>query len=220
MIEQRVKATIAVREDMAVPKLGRRERSKLEKRNKIVDAAKLLFRTKGFDATTTLEIAERADIGSGTLFLYAPTKDDLLVMVFHDEIMAITRRAIKTIPSNKTIIEKMMHVFNIMVLYHEQDMVLSRIIIKLLIVPPSIDRIADVKEMLDVVHDSISDMLKNGKTSKTIKPDINTNLVAKILFSIYYMDLILWLSGHMDKDQFLAELTQKLKIAIDGIRFS
>ena len=36
--------------------------------NASVAAARELFRTKGFEQTTTSEIAERADVGKGTLF--------------------------------------------------------------------------------------------------------------------------------------------------------
>jgi len=61
--------------------LGRRERNKLEKRERILAAASDLFAERGVDEVTTQEIAERADIGSGTLFLYAKSKGELLLMV-------------------------------------------------------------------------------------------------------------------------------------------
>lgn len=61
--------------------LGRRERNKMEKRDRIIAAAGSLFAERGVDEVTTQEIAERADIGTGTLFLYAKTKGELLLMV-------------------------------------------------------------------------------------------------------------------------------------------
>ncbi len=47
-------------------------------RRKILAAALDLFRTIGFDATTTREIAKHADIASGTLFNYFPTKEAIV----------------------------------------------------------------------------------------------------------------------------------------------
>jgi len=61
--------------------VGRRERSKLDKLERITRAASELFAEHGVDEVTTQQIADRADIGSGTLFLYAKTKGELLLLV-------------------------------------------------------------------------------------------------------------------------------------------
>jgi len=61
--------------------LGRRERNKLDKLERITTAARELFEDRGVDDVTTQEIADRADIGTGTLFLYAKSKGDLLLLV-------------------------------------------------------------------------------------------------------------------------------------------
>ena len=61
--------------------VGRRERNKQEKLDRIVAAARELFADRGVEEVTTQQIAERADIGTGTLFLYAKTKGELLLLV-------------------------------------------------------------------------------------------------------------------------------------------
>ncbi|GAA1980325.1 hypothetical protein GCM10009718_16590 [Isoptericola halotolerans] len=61
--------------------VGRRERNKQVKLERIVAAASKLFAERGVDEVTTQEIAEKADIGAGTLFLYAKTKGELLLLV-------------------------------------------------------------------------------------------------------------------------------------------
>lgn len=53
--------------------------AKLETRRKIMDVAKDLFRTVGYDTTTTRDIAKRAEIAAGTLFNYFPTKEAIVV---------------------------------------------------------------------------------------------------------------------------------------------
>lgn len=60
---------------------GRRERNKQAKLERIVAAAGELFADRGIDDVTTQEIADAADIGTGTLFLYAKTKGELLLLV-------------------------------------------------------------------------------------------------------------------------------------------
>lgn len=63
------------------PPLGRRERNKQEKRERIVAAASRLFADNCADDVTTQQIADAADIGTGTLFLYARTKGELILLV-------------------------------------------------------------------------------------------------------------------------------------------
>ena len=61
--------------------IGRRERNKQDKLDRITAAARELFGQCGVDEVTTQQIADKADIGTGTLFLYAKTKSELLLLV-------------------------------------------------------------------------------------------------------------------------------------------
>lgn len=61
--------------------MRRRERAKQEKRERIMAAAQALFAEHGVSGVTTQQIADRADIAIGTLFRYASTKAELLIMV-------------------------------------------------------------------------------------------------------------------------------------------
>ncbi|WP_329587082.1 TetR/AcrR family transcriptional regulator [Streptomyces sp. NBC_01005] len=60
---------------------GRRERNKQLKLDRITAAAHELFAEHGIKEVTTQQIADKADIGTGTLFLYAKTKGELLLLV-------------------------------------------------------------------------------------------------------------------------------------------
>lgn len=58
--------------------LGRRERRKLELRNRVLEAARELFARQGVDATLVQEICARADIAEKTFFNYFPSKRHLM----------------------------------------------------------------------------------------------------------------------------------------------
>lgn len=58
--------------------LSRRERKKLETRQGLLEAALVLFREKGYSATTVEEITEQADVAKGTFFNYFSSKEALL----------------------------------------------------------------------------------------------------------------------------------------------
>lgn len=53
----------------------------------ILDAALELFSTKGYTATTTLEIAQKANTTEKTLFKYFPTKQILFNHIFYPSLM-------------------------------------------------------------------------------------------------------------------------------------
>lgn len=60
---------------------GRRERRRMETREKIFRAAMQLFAERGFFQTTTEDITEAADVGQGTFFNYFPTKQHVLTVL-------------------------------------------------------------------------------------------------------------------------------------------
>ena len=72
--------------------VGRRERNKQAKLERIMTAASELFAAHGVDEVTTQQIADRADIGTGTLFLYAKTKGELLLLVQNAQYAAALER--------------------------------------------------------------------------------------------------------------------------------
>jgi TetR/AcrR family transcriptional regulator len=65
---------------------GKRERRKEARPGELLDAALDLFVEKGFAATRAEEVAARAGVSKGTLFLYFPTKEELFKAVVRENI--------------------------------------------------------------------------------------------------------------------------------------
>lgn len=68
--------------------ISRRERGRQDKTRRILDAARTLFHERGVRGVTTQQIADRADVAVGTLFRYAATKAELLIMVQNERFAA------------------------------------------------------------------------------------------------------------------------------------
>jgi AcrR family transcriptional regulator len=62
--------------------MGLREQNAERTRAHLIDVAIELFFTQGYEQTTMEQIAERADVGSTTLYRYFPSKDLLLLHLF------------------------------------------------------------------------------------------------------------------------------------------
>ena len=85
---------------------GLRKRNKEDKLQRIREAAWALFSERGYEATTTRAVAERAQIGTGTLFLYAQSKSDLLFLVFRDQLEQLCQQGLATVPQKAQMIGK------------------------------------------------------------------------------------------------------------------
>lgn len=65
--------------------MQRRVRNMDAKRARIAAAAASLFADRGYAGVTTQAVSDAADVAAGTLFRYAATKADLLLMVYNEE---------------------------------------------------------------------------------------------------------------------------------------
>jgi len=71
----------------ATPIPHKRERRKEARPGELLEAALDLFVEKGFAATRVEEVAQRAGVSKGTLFLYFPTKDELFKAVVRENLV-------------------------------------------------------------------------------------------------------------------------------------
>lgn len=197
--------------------MGRRERHKQEKLERIIAAAKQLFGSKGFTETTTQEIAEKADIGTGTLFLYAKSKEDLLIMIFRDEMIEVSRGAFRKLPPGLSVVDQLMHIFGTMTAYHNRDTALARALLKEITILTNPERLADLQILMRVLHDGIGNLVAANQKTGKLRRNVNPQMAAEVLFAIYYTNLVGWLGGQTTKRQFVRRLRLRLAIAIEGL---
>src|ERR1700728_4026793 len=87
-----MKTPIAVRSTRRVGNFSpsnRRERRRVETRERIYRAALRIFAQRGYLQTTVEDITEAADVGKGTFFNYFPTKEHVLGTFGAERIAAI-----------------------------------------------------------------------------------------------------------------------------------
>ncbi len=59
----------------------RREREKEQRRNAIIDAAETVFFSKGLEHATMDDVADKAELSKGTLYLYFKSKEELYLAI-------------------------------------------------------------------------------------------------------------------------------------------
>jgi len=83
--------------------MNRREK-KTAKRKAIIQAAIETFAEKGFHKTKILDIAYKAEVADGTIYLYFKNKDDLLISALSelfDSILEDMKAKINSLPDNE-----------------------------------------------------------------------------------------------------------------------
>lgn len=75
--------------------MSRRERKKLQSRNKILEAAVSLFHQKGYQATAIADIMNEADLGIGTFYNYFASKEDVLLYLLDKMALDISDKQVK-----------------------------------------------------------------------------------------------------------------------------
>jgi AcrR family transcriptional regulator len=183
----------SVRREKAV---GLRERNKRDKLRRIKDAATELFLEKGFDDTTTRAIALRAGVGLGTVFIYAPTKRDLLFLIINEELQAVVGRCFGLVQERRPLLDNLMRVFRAHYRYFGQRPTLSRLALREMMfyaAGPQAQKFLSTRERLIALIETIVTLAVDNKE---ISPREDPKLVAWVIFSIYQIEIRHWLSSN------------------------
>jgi len=87
------------------PRAGRRERRRVEIRDRLFRAALALFTERGYLETTVEDITDAADVGKGTFFNYFPTKEHVLATYGAERIAAIERALFEARRATRPVLE-------------------------------------------------------------------------------------------------------------------
>ncbi len=175
-------------------RLNRTERKKREKMEAIKRAARELFARKGFESTKTREIAERADIGAGTLFLYTSSKEELLVEIFLVELGRTLDAAFASIPHGRALLDQLLHVFNSVIRHHEPDRELARVFVKELTFVRERLRERTAAFLRDW-YAQMAALIRGAQAQGEFPQDVPALALARNCFALYIFTLKTWLAS-------------------------
>ncbi len=178
--------------------ISRSERNKRDKRERIMRAARYLFRKQGFERTTISEIAERADVGKGTLFLYARSKEELLVMFFREDVGRSIDRAFNTAP-DAPLPAQALHVFEVMLEQNRRNLDLARTFAKEV---PFVggDRHA-IEQVMGGFYARMAVLIERARARGEVRRGIAPRALARNLFALYFFVLLGWLGGSLESPE-------------------
>ena len=193
------------------------ERKKRQKWRRIAKSASALFAEQGFEATTTRQIAQRAQVAVGTLYLYAKTKEALVVRLFREEIDAAVEQAFESLP-DVALVDQLVHVFRHFYAFYARDKALSRVLVQQVTfgATQSEDNVAFTMAFIQRLGGLFTAAAERGE----LRDDPPAVLAATNAFASYLLALVGWLGGTTDETSRDAMLRASLQLQIDGLKGS
>jgi AcrR family transcriptional regulator len=196
-----------------------RERNKREKRARIERAARELFERKGFEAATAREIAARARVGLGTLFLYARDKRELLFLVFADEsrrLFAEAERAVAARP-RAGLVDALMELFGrFLAFYAERPELAAALLREFFFRPAEPERLGALSREY---AERVAALVERARARGELRADLPVPLAAHALFAHYAYWTQAWLGARaLAREEAEARLREALALQIDGMR--
>jgi TetR/AcrR family transcriptional regulator, cholesterol catabolism regulator len=178
---------------VTVVRAHKRDARKEDKRTRLRDAAWHLFKTKGYEATTTKEIAARAGVASGTLFLYARDKADLLFLVLHERLRDAVDEGLRTLP-DAPLLDQLMHLFTGFFRVYAEAPNVARAFVKEL---PGADgpNAQQTNALTMSLLSHMGGLVQRAQANGEIANDVPPILLAQNAFALYFFALIAWLGN-------------------------
>ena len=193
-------------------KTGRRERKKLETRERIFESGVALFATHGYDSTTMEQIGERADVSRATVFNYFARKEDIVFEWFArlraDFAKALAADEQQAVDSTS----RLRRAFRVLADLYEDDPATGRAMVR------AWQRaggplLADQSDAPQLVADSVRAGQRAGDIPRGVDPD----RAALILFDAYLGVLYRWVLDETDQLALGEQLTSTLDLLLPAI---
>jgi len=171
-----------------------RQASKLETRNSLLQVALELFVEKGFEATRASEIAQKAGVAVGTIYLHFGDKDGLLSAILvdlADDIYTRVKEVYLKHPSASPEVLARMHIEQL-IQYTEENQKIAPFVLDIALSHHPVG-----VKIIDFMVSQIEENIRQGQAAGIYRTDILPSLAARAEAHMN-LGLISWWIEHQD----------------------
>lgn len=201
----------------------RKQREKEQRRQDIINAARKVFSSKGFNSATMEEIASQAELSPGTLYLYFKNKEELHTSLSIDILKVLSGELHKVAQMDAKPVEKVERLRDAFIHMYEYD---SNILINLFHLQSgetlqnlSEEVMQQLKKNSADAHQATVAVVKEG-IEEGIFIDEHPVALADMLWGAY-SGIVLWVDSkrvlNNEKDFVKSTLTTMFKILLQGL---
>ncbi len=182
----------------------------------ILDVAKRIIEERGFFETTTDEIARRANVAKGTLYIYFKSKDELFLRLIEREYDRITSKLIEIADSDEDAVTKLDIVVEDYLNYMEKN---RAFFLSLMYEAPSIKKKGIKEQMFKnarVVEDNLRKIVEQGVKGGVIREDVEVSVIISAIIGT--LSRVIFHGIHFEKEKSLLSFKDGImKIIFSGI---
>ncbi len=198
--------------------VGRRARNKADKQARIFEAASELFTGMGYSAVTTQMVADRADVGTGTLFRYASSKTELLMMVMNEQMRLDTREGIAAAASGTSPTEAIMALLapqiHLPMEFPENTAVYQR---EILFGTEQGQYRTEALARISELEEAIGDILGRFTHTHQVRQGVDLHGAGRTTFATLHMELLRVAFGREDPQTLTATLRSHVDVLLYGV---
>ena len=205
-------------------KAGLRERGKSDKQRRIKEAAKAVFSDVGYDAATTREIARRAHVSIGTIFVYAKDKRDLLFLVINDELNPVADLARRELPHDKPALDRLCALARPWYRYFAENLTLGRYAFREMTFyePETQDfgeQCARYRARMHRIENAHCEIIAQGRERGELKFKGSAAVAGNLIYKVYLAEIRTWIhQAKPETGQGIKSLRSKFSLVLDGLR--
>jgi AcrR family transcriptional regulator len=197
---------------------GRRELNREDKLRRIKAAARKLFIAHGYDDASTREIAMRAGVALGTLFLYAVDKRDLLFLVVNDDFEDVTIQASAAVRPEASLLNNLLSAFRPLYDLFGREPRIARLALREMMFYDAGDQAKRFVRTRERMIALCGDIVRIAQDRKEIRTKEDPKKIAAVLFAIFQIEVRRWLTPPVsDVELGLRQLRQSFEIMMAGL---
>ena len=190
---------------------GRRERNKQEKLDRIAAAASELFAEHGVDDVTTQQIADKADIGTGTLFLYAKTKGELLLLVQNSHYVEALERGRADAEAIPDVLDAVLAIVRPIVECNRVQIDNGRTYLREMVFgDPQDSRHAEALAIVTQTEEAVAAVLRRDNRVRTAE----AATLARVVSAIMYLTMAATVNAGLSVDDLVQDIRNQLRVVL------
>jgi len=204
---------------------SRRKREKDIKRNMILKAARKLFFEKGFKSVTVENIAKKAELSKGSVYLHFGSKDEIYSQILLNDIDKFHKRVIDLVGNGSSASEILFRLSDIYVEFFLKDRELFRILMTFMLnanhrnLPEDIEAHLSktTNKTIDIIERILQHGIDNHEFPLAINLRQNRNAIWGLLNGI--ISLHLFTGSEIRREELIrSTIKSSLEIFIRGLR--
>jgi AcrR family transcriptional regulator len=179
---------------------GLREQGRTDRLRRLHEAALAVFRSRGYDAATTREIAQVARVAVGTVFVHAKDKRDLLFLVINDDLDEVLQRSLVAMSLPGPVLDQLMALIGPIYAYFASDPKLARAALREAVYFDIQDALSMGEQAqryvrrMDAWMAALTNLLNGAKQAAQLRLEVPAALMARILWDLHLVQVRRWMA--------------------------